>query len=250
MIEKNPFHQPAPDPDLSLFSDPTLALIGAIILLIIVKSRSIAVRRRKRGGVKRPPRGIVSQFKKRSFDPASSDRHEMHLPENQVRAIAEARFETQPLLNKSEARLLPVIEGALAGIGRGHRVMAQTSLGELLRPCHDQSPAIKKAAYASINAKRFDFAIIDRFGNLVAAIEYQGAGHYRDTSFIRDAVKREACRKSGVAFIEVPPGSRPGDLGKQLQDLLGPTPRVGAEKHQTPHPVQSKPSQTKPSTAS
>ena len=242
MIEKNPFHQPSPGLDPSLFSDPIHALIGAIIVLIIFKSWSMAVRWRKRRGFKSASSSVVLPLKKTRFDPVPFDRSNMHLPENQVRAVAEASFETQPLLNKSEARLLPVIEDTLARIGRGHRVMAQTSLGEVLRPCNDQSRAIKKAAYASINSKRFDFAIIDRSNRLVAAIEYQGTGHYRDTSFIRDAVKREACRKAGVAFIEVPTGTRPAEFRTQLQELLSPETCVGAEPHQTPSPVQRKPS--------
>ena len=36
------------------------------------------------------------------------------------------------------------------------------------------------------------------------AVEYQGHGHYQNRAFMRDAVKREAVRKAGVPFLEIP----------------------------------------------
>lgn len=55
-------------------------------------------------------------------------------PARQLEAIARVDFERRPLLNKAEARILPVIERTLKDLALGHRVMAQTSMGEILRP--------------------------------------------------------------------------------------------------------------------
>jgi hypothetical protein len=101
--------------------------------------------------------------------------------------------------------------------------MAQTSLGELIRPVEKPAPdGIRSAAHASINSKRLDFAVIDRFGYLVVAVEYQGSGHYRKESFMRDAVKREAIRKAGVAFMEVPAGFDASEVERQIVGIIAP----------------------------
>ena len=80
------------------------------------------------------------------------------------------------------------------------RVMAQVSLGEVL-----SSPNAR--AYSAINSKRVDLLIVSRSGDPIAAIEYQGHGHYQGTAAARDAVKKEALRKAGVRYIEVTPES-------------------------------------------
>jgi len=45
----------------------------------------------------------------------------------------------------------------------------------------------------------------------------------------RDAVKREVCRKAGVAFIEVPQGMLPSELIETLRALLAPASPVPAD---------------------
>lgn len=131
-------------------------------------------------------------------------------PARQMHAISLVEFETRPLLNRSESKLLPALEKATRSHGHGHRLMAQTSMGEILRPRgYSEDDPAHRDAYFSINAKRLDFAVFNRFGHLVVAIEYQGHAHYHTTSFMRDAVKREVLRKAGVAFLELPAGIEP-----------------------------------------
>lgn len=116
--------------------------------------------------------------------------------------VAGADFRVVPLLNKSEAHLLPMLERITREIGKGHRVMAQVSMGEIIRA----ADGFDSDANRAINAKRLDFIIIDRQGLTVAAIEYQGSGHHlSNNAFLRDAVKREALRKAGLSLIELPP---------------------------------------------
>ena len=145
-------------------------------------------------------------------------------PRDQMIAIASVPFETVPLLNKEEFRLLPLIEAVVRAHGDGHRVMAQTSLGELIRPSGDfATTGMRRAAHASINSKRLDFAIVDRRGHMAVAIEYHGSGHYHGTSFMRDAVKREAIRKAGVPFLEVPADFVAEEIAQRLREILVPT---------------------------
>lgn len=126
-------------------------------------------------------------------------------PKFQMECIARVEFEPQPLLNKSEYKVLVLLEAVVRECDEGYRVMAQTSMGEILRPrTTPWSGRDGELAFRSINSKRVDFVIVDRKGFPALAVEYQGHGHYRERSFMRDAVKREAFRKAKVAFLEVP----------------------------------------------
>lgn len=148
---------------------------------------------------------------------------DLHDPAQQLHAVARVEFECTPLLNRQEARLLPLLESTARDAQSGHRVMAQTSLGELIRPkTGTASEDDRTAAFASINSKRLDFAIIDRAGRLAVAVEYQGSGHHQGTAFLRDAVKREAIRRAGIPFIEVEPDFDPALLHSRITGLLAP----------------------------
>jgi hypothetical protein len=114
----------------------------------------------------------------------------------QLNAVMAASFEKRRLLNRSEYQAFKIIEADLAAARRGYRVFAQTSLGEVL-----MSP--DEDAFRSINSKRVDILIVDKSGWPLAAVEYQGNGHYRGTAAARDAVKKEALRKAGVRYVEI-----------------------------------------------
>jgi hypothetical protein len=153
--------------------------------------------------------------------PTVSVRQNMADPRTQMEAVSRVGFQPVPLLNRSEARLLPLLESVVRSAKSGHRVMAQTALGEVIRPLQDGvSKELQDQAFASINSKRLDFAIIDRFGILRLAIEYQGHGHYHDTSFMRDVVKREALRKAGVPFLEISADYRRDDVIREVCRVL------------------------------
>jgi hypothetical protein len=139
-------------------------------------------------------------------------------PVAQLDIVNRSTYERVRILNREEAKLLPLLERTLRDIGQGHRVMAQTSLGEVIKPtptCPDKGNAM-----AVINSKRLDFAVIDRFGLLTCAVEYQGTGHHQNGAFLRDAVKREALRKAGVPMLEVLPNFRPDAIAQSLRDTL------------------------------
>jgi hypothetical protein len=135
----------------------------------------------------------------------------------QVRSVEESGFQKKPLLNREEARVLPVLEQVVSELDQGYRVMAQTSLGEVIRPKDRNS----YDAFAAINSKRLDFAIFDNRGLIACAIEYQGSGHYQQGSTLRDTVKREALRKAGVRMLEVYPDFSSAELQREVRGLLG-----------------------------
>ena len=78
-----------------------------------------------------------------------------------------------------------------------------------------------KDAYACINSKRVDLLVVDADCNAVAAIEYQGGGHYLTDAAARDAVKKEALRKAGIGYHEVVAGhTTAGDLRALVEKLV------------------------------
>jgi hypothetical protein len=137
-----------------------------------------------------------------------------------MRYVSAVEFEPQPLLNKSEFQVLLVLEAVSRELNAGFRVMAQTSLGEILRPKRTWRQTDADLAYRSINSKRSDFVVVDRFGIAVLAVEYQGHGHYQGNAAQRDAVKREAFRSANVAFLEVRADFQKADVKRAVRQIL------------------------------
>jgi len=109
-------------------------------------------------------------------------------PAEQLRLVMGARFEKRRLLSRSEAHVLYAAERAINSAGLRWRVMAQVSLGEVLS-------SRDARAYSAINSKRVDLLIVSCSGDPIAAIEYQGHGHYQGTAAARDAVKKRHCER-------------------------------------------------------
>ena len=135
---------------------------------------------------------------------------------DQLRTVMKADFKAQPLLNKSEARLFKAIDRQVLEARPGWQVMAQVSLGEILR-----SP--DKDAYLCINSKRVDLLIVDEECRPLHAIEYQGGGHFKGAhaTAARDAVKKEALRRAGIGYVEVVAGDTPTELRRLVDRLVG-----------------------------
>ena len=136
---------------------------------------------------------------------------------DQLRTVMKADFKAQPLLNKSEARLFKAMDKLVIEMAPpGWQVMAQVSLGEILR-CED------KDAYLCINSKRVDLLIVDDDCKPHTAIEYQGGAHFKGAhaTAARDAVKKEALRRAGIGYEEIVAGHHtPAELRRLIERLL------------------------------
>lgn len=180
-----------------------------------------------------PRRRKVVPASERAAAPRREDRHpapNIADPKEQLAAIARVGFERRRLLNREEVPVLRLLEQTAREANAGHRVMAQTSLGEIIRPKPNSGTEQElQLAFRSINSKRIDFGIFDRFGQLVVAVEYQGSGHYNQTSFMRDAVKQEALRKAGVQVIAIEEGFRAAEVLPKLRRALGMAPSPAVE---------------------
>jgi len=132
---------------------------------------------------------------------------------NQLRFVMAASFYKKKVMSKEEYGVFKAVEEQVAERHHRYRVLAQTSLGEMIGSGHKQ-------AFDSINSKRVDVMILGPFGEPFAAIEYQGGEHYQGNAAARDAVKREALRKAGVAYIEIDEKHTPDDIKRFVRDEL------------------------------
>jgi len=132
----------------------------------------------------------------------------------QLRIVMSADFAPRPLLNQGEARVFEELHQIVMRCKPGWRVMAQVSLGEILRSKNSE-------AFSCINSKRVDMLLVDETCQPRHAIEYHGDGHYQSTAAARDAVKKEALRRAGIGYHEVVAGqTTPGELRRLIEKLI------------------------------
>jgi Protein of unknown function (DUF2726) len=180
-----------------------LGLSVIIFFVVIGVSKAVRSPRRRRFRSAYPFGG---PYWNRGFDLAD--------PIRQLHAVEAASFQKQRVLSGSEYRVFKIIEDEVATLGKGHRVFAQTSLGEILK-------SSDRDAFHSINSKRADILVVDGGGWPVLAVEYQGEGHFQNTAATRDAIKKEALRKAGVRHLEVHPADSDDDIRSRVRGQLG-----------------------------
>ncbi len=165
---------------------------------------------------------IVNRLVDRIFpDPKARKRRNMRDPKTQLDAISKIDFHRTPLMNRGEYRVFAMLEAFVARERRGHRVMVQVNLGEIIRPDPAAPDIARDEAFAAINSKRIDMVVINAFGEAVLAVEVQGSGHHLgQTAFMRDAVKREALRRAGVHLLEIRPADDRTEIEAQLRTHL------------------------------
>lgn len=91
--------------------------------------------------------------------------------------------------------------------------------GSALIEVAGKAGALKKASNA-IRYKIFDFVIINGSGYPLAVVEYNGEGHYQSNAQMRDAVKKEACQRAGIAFIAIEGEEKPNDYRLRVLQVL------------------------------
>ena len=206
-----------------------LLLVGIVVGMTIEQARAKLRREawRKRNRSRWTPMMGMTKGKW----PPRSDTPSPRQPDatDQLRIVMGADFTVQPLLNKSEARVLKELENFVEACNPGWQVMAQVSLGEVLS-------SKDMTAFACINSKRVDLLLIDDHYRPRHAIEYQGWGHHQGTAAARDAVKKEALRRAGVGYHEVVAGqTTPSELRRLVEKLVArPTASLGISAPSSP----------------
>jgi hypothetical protein len=198
---------------LAVLSDNASLLIFVVVFLVAVTVLKELLRpaksrgrfRRKSGWKHRPAQGVVGQG---GQDEALANASE------QLRRVMAADFKSRALLNRPESQVFKALDAAVIARNPSWQVMAQVSLGEFL-----SSP--DRNAYAAVNSKRVDFALMDAECRVRHALEYQGNGHHQGSAAARDAVKKEALRKAGIGYHEVVAGhTTPAELRRLVEKLV------------------------------
>ncbi|WP_109078042.1 DUF2726 domain-containing protein [Aggregatibacter kilianii] len=167
-----------------------LIFIGVVVLLTVLKELTKKQRKRTKKTYRYVEPSIVDTHTIINSNSFSSPN---------LGIVANAEFHRKFLLNKSEYRLFTRLISLLekSHQEQKYRLFSQVAMGEFIQ---SENPE----AFRLVNNKRVDFLITDKFGNPVVVIEYQGGGHYQSNAIERDAIKKEACRKARIEYIEFP----------------------------------------------
>ena len=145
------------------------------------------------------------------------------LAADQLKAVMKADFRPRALLNKPEAQVFKALDRIVIARNPQWQVMAQVCLGEFLA-------SEDREAYACVNSKRVDFALMDADCRVRHALEYQGNGHHQGSAAARDAVKKEALRKAGIGYHEIVAGhTTPAELKRLVEKLVPDTAGASAQ---------------------
>ena len=133
-------------------------------------------------------------------------------------AIAKTGFHIAPVLTPEETGVLSLIEDVVFEIGGGHRVLLHTSLETLVDL--DENSAGMAATRLSIAGITLTFAVVDRYGKLVMAVEHLNGQQPKRQACINRAVVLEVLRKAGVWYLEIPPHYSGKDARAQMLAVL------------------------------
>jgi hypothetical protein len=190
-------------------------LLIALVAIVVVAGLLIDLLPSKKGRHRWRNKTEWRRDKWQSRDSANADwRLAPKDSADQLRLVMGSHFTIRPVLNKGEARLFRELGPMVAAHNPAWQVMAQVSLGEILK-CEDRQ------AFACVNSKRVDFLLMDGDCQPRHAIEYQGGAHYQRDAAARDAVKKEALRRAGIGYHEVVAGQMtPTELKRLVEKLV------------------------------
>ncbi|MBB2172344.1 DUF2726 domain-containing protein [Gluconacetobacter asukensis] len=143
-------------------------------------------------------------------------------PQNQLRFIDECRLKAVPPVNREAVRVLYAIDEWIKDRQPDWRFAFEVAMGGFIKTPYAPDDPRQKRAFNSYSGKRVDFLLIDRFGNPVLVVEYNGSGHdlSRDAD-ARMAVKRLALQKADIPLLEIPEKMGKSDIFAALSEKVG-----------------------------
>jgi hypothetical protein len=213
---------------------PVLAMVAAVVfalpLLIVRAARGRAARRRAEAAAQNAPQLSRGEWanKVRARDgtdtncaPALGSDED---PAWRLQTVAAMGFRVRPLMNRSQERLMPILERLTYTRGNGHRLVARAALTELVQPvaAHGVSPDRLARATRALQCQRLDFALLDGAGVLVAAIELRTPRLPGQNDEIGQALRREVLRKAGVPLHRIAAHATEAEVAAILLPHLAP----------------------------
>ncbi len=136
-------------------------------------------------------------------------------------AIAASRIELSKLMNGSEYRIWHILQNILAERQNAPMLWTQVPVGEVLYVASGTgTEAEQRRARQELQCKRFDFALTDKSGRLLVAIEYQGTGHWQGNATYRDAIKTAILRQADIPLLEILPDDSRAEIAGRIDHAL------------------------------
>ncbi|GFE97872.1 hypothetical protein DmGdi_29450 [Gluconobacter sp. Gdi] len=143
-------------------------------------------------------------------------------PQNQLRFIDECSLKAVPPVNREAVRVLYAIDEWIKDMQPDWRFAFEVAMGGFIKTPYAPDDPRQKRAFKSYSGKRVDFLLIDRFGNPVLVVEYNGSGHdLSGDADARMAVKRLALQKAGIPLLEIPERMGKLDILAALSEKVG-----------------------------
>ncbi|MBL1437595.1 MAG: hypothetical protein COB08_015510 [Rhodobacteraceae bacterium] len=117
-------------------------------------------------------------------------------------AIRDSEFHTAPVLEGEELGILALIEDVAHDLDSGFRVLVNASLETMIDL--DNLRARTSAVRLSMAGVVLKFAVVDRYGRLVMAVEHMNETPLGRKENISRTVVIEVLRKAGVWYLEIP----------------------------------------------
>jgi hypothetical protein len=145
-------------------------------------------------------------------------------PAWRLQTVAAMGFRVRPMINRSQERLLPILERLTYTRGDGHRLVASAALTELVQPvaAHGVSPERLARATRAVQCQRLDFVLLDAAGLMVAAIEVRTPRLPGQSDEIGSALRREVLRKANVPLHRIAPHATEAEIASILLPHLAP----------------------------
>lgn len=143
-------------------------------------------------------------------------------PQNQLRFIGECSLKAVPPVNREAVRVLYAIDEWIKNMQPDWRFAFEVAMGGFIKTPYAPDDPRQKRAFNSYSGKRVDFLLINRRGQPVLVVEYNGSGH--DLSGDADArmeVKRLALQKAGIPLLEIPERMGKPDIFAALSEKVG-----------------------------
>ncbi|CUW48599.1 DUF2726 domain-containing protein [Novacetimonas hansenii] len=143
-------------------------------------------------------------------------------PQNQLRFIDECSLKAVPPVNREAVRVLYAIDEWIKDMQPDWRFAFEVAMGGFIKTPYAPDDPRQKRAFKSYSGKRVDFLLIDRFGNPVLVVEYNGSGHdLSGDADARMAVKRLALQKADIPLLEIPERMGKLDIFAALSEKVG-----------------------------
>mgnify|MGYP000613288169 CR=1 FL=1 len=140
----------------------------------------------------------------------------------QLEDVSAIRFASKSAFTPDEARARVMIQAALNEFGAGYMIMARTALGALIAPGSEAVGPERAHAIAAIADKYLDFAIFDRAGRCILALDVTNGEPAIGNKALERAVVHSALGQAGLPMANLRTSDTPADVRSKIAGYLKP----------------------------